>query len=170
LYGVLDGSYILSHCRMNEGEWSWNSIAGEKMNEKISDKTFGKVALERGFITKDQLDEALRIQAGEDVSKMSHRPIGRILLNNGFITFQQVGDVLKSMDKLYEEKTDKNFGDIAMEKGFITKDQLDSALRIQTDEYSITGNRRSIGRILLNEGLITIQQIGEVLKSRDKRP
>jgi len=138
------------------------------MDKSTTEKTFGKLALKKGFITKDQLEEALKIQADEDHSKASHKPIGRILLNKGFITLKQVGDILKSIDKLYEEKVDRSFGDIAIEKGFITKDQLDMALRIQMDEYSTTGIRRAIGRILLNEGLITMQQIGEVLKSKDK--
>ena len=137
------------------------------MNEKKSDKTFGDIALERGFITKEQLDMALKIQTDEDLSKVEHRPIGRIMLNEGFITLQQIGDILKSIDKLHEEETDKTFGDIALKKGFITKDQLELALKIQIDEYGLTGNRRSIGRILLNEGMITLQQIGEVLKTKD---
>ena len=139
------------------------------MDDKHSDKTFGDIALEKGFITKEQLDEALKIQAEEDASKEEHRPIGRILLNEGLITLQQVGDVLKSLDKLYEEETDWTFGDIAIKKGFITKEQLDMALKIQTYEYSSTGTRRSIGRILLNEGLMTLQQIGEVLKIKDEK-
>jgi hypothetical protein len=80
------------------------------------------------------------------------------------MTLQQVGSVLKSMDKLYEIESDKAFGEVAVDRGFITKEQLEAALRLQTLEYSSTGNRRSIGRILLNEGLITLRQIGEVLK------
>jgi hypothetical protein len=139
------------------------------MDEKTTEKTFGKVALRKGFITKEQLEEALKTQSDEDSSNINHRPIGRILLNKGFITLQQVSEILKSMDKLYEEKIDRNFGDVAIERGFITKDQLELALKIQIDEYSSTGIRRAIGRILLNEGIITMQQIGEVLKSKDKR-
>ena len=136
------------------------------IGEETVEKTFGNIAVEKGFVTAEQLDEALRIQAEEDISKGEHRPIGRILLNEGHITLQQVSDVLKAMDKLYEEKTDKSFGDIAVEKDFITPEQLDEALRIQMHEYSSTGNRRSIGRILLNEGHITLQQIGKVLKAK----
>jgi len=139
------------------------------MNKKNSDKTFGDIALERGFITQEQLEWALKIQTDEDISEVEHRPIGRILLNEGFISLQQVGEILKSLDKLHEEKTDKTFGDIALEKGFITKDQLEMALKMQTDEFGLTGNRRSIGRILLNEGWITLQQIGEVIKTKDSQ-
>ena len=130
------------------------------------DKSFGEIALQKGFITREQLDKSLKVQTEEDISGFEHRPIGRIMLNEGFITLQQVGSVLKSMDKLYEIETDRAFGEIAMEMGFITKEQLEAALRVQTMEYGSTGNRRSIGRILLNEGLITLLQIGEVLNKK----
>lgn len=133
--------------------------------EKING-SFGSIALEKGFISQDQLDEALRIQKEEDTSTGEHRPIGRILLNEGRITLQQVADILKSMDRLYEEETDKSFGEIAIEKGFITEKQLEEALKMQTLEVSTMEIRRSIGRILLNEGHMTLQQIGEVLKDR----
>ena len=106
------------------------------MNEKKSDKTFGDIALERGFITKEQLDQALKIQTDEDIPEVGHRPIGRILLNEGFITLQQVGEVLKSLDKLHEEDTDKTFGDIALEKGFITKDEFFTRLKLVQAEYN----------------------------------
>ena len=69
------------------------------MEKKKVDKTFGAMALEKGFITQEQLDEALRIQMEELKSKEKARPIGRILLNEGLITMQQVGDVLKALEK-----------------------------------------------------------------------
>ena len=139
------------------------------MEGKNNDRAFGEIALEKGFVTQEQLDRALGIQAKEDMSEGGHRPIGRILLNEGLITLRQIGSVLRLLDKMFEYNDDITFGDIALEKGFITKDQLDKALKIQTYEYSSTGNRRAIGRILLNEGLITLQQIGEVLKTKDKK-
>ena len=72
---------------------------GGTMEKKKVDKTFGAMALEKGFITQEQLDEALRIQMEELKSKEKARPIGRILLNEGLITMQQVGDVLKALEK-----------------------------------------------------------------------
>lgn len=74
---------------------------GATMEKKGGDKTFGAMALEKGFITQEQLDEALRIQMEELKSEEKARPIGRILLNEGLITMQQVGDVLKALEKWY---------------------------------------------------------------------
>lgn len=139
------------------------------MNEKKSDMAFGEIAIEKGYITREELEASLKIQAEDDVLKTGHRPIGRIMLNEGFITLQQVGNVLKSMDRFHEKETDKGFGEIAIEMGFTTRDQLDDALRTQTNEYGSTGKRKSIGRILLNKGLITLKQIGEVLKQKKEQ-
>ena len=60
------------------------------------------------------------------------------------------------------------FGNVAVEKGFITYDQLIQALEIQVYEVKTTGKHRPIGRILLNDGSITMRQIGEVMAAQGK--
>ena len=69
---------------------------------------------------------------------------------------------------MQEKKMGKTFGAMAVEKGFITQEALDEALSIQMDELKAREKARPIGRILLNEGLITMQQVGEVLKAQEK--
>lgn len=125
---------------------------------------FGVMAVEMGFVTSEQVVEALKIQDSEACSTGKSRPIGRILLNEGLITLQQLGEVLRATGKGDEKKVDKTFGDVAIEKGFITPEQLEKALKIQTDDACSLGKRRPVGRILLNEGFITLQQLGEVIK------
>lgn len=61
------------------------------------EKRFGIAAVEKRFITSDQVIEALTIQVAEDLSIGTHRPIGKILLENELITLQQLDEVLKSM-------------------------------------------------------------------------
>jgi len=130
---------------------------------------FGMMAVKMGFVTPKQVVEALKIQDSEACSTGTRRrPIGRILLNEGLITLQQLGEVLSATGKVEEVKVDKTFGDVAVEKDFITVDQLDKALKIQTDDACFTGKRRPVGRILLNEGFITLQQLGEVIKLLEK--
>ena len=129
---------------------------------------FGMMAVKKGFVTPEDVVEALKIQESEECSAGQHRPIGRILSNEGHITLQQVGEVLRSMGKMDEKKVDKTFGDVAVEKGFITENQIEEALKIQTDDACSTGERRPVGRILINEGFMTLQQVGEVLKSLEK--
>ncbi|UCD32951.1 MAG: hypothetical protein JSV38_03475 [Desulfobacterales bacterium] len=64
--------------------------------EKL-DKQFGIVAIESGFITPEQLLEAVRIQVYEDLEGTKHRLIGEILRAKGYITTEQIDEVLKLM-------------------------------------------------------------------------
>ena len=63
------------------------------------EKRFGILAVEKGFITADQVIEALRIQVMEDIEKGKHRLIGRILLEQGLITLSQIEGLLDSLGK-----------------------------------------------------------------------
>jgi len=61
--------------------------------------------------------------------------------------------------KTYE----KRFGNIAVDKGFITPNELIRALETQIQEEIDTGERQLIGQILLEQNAITSDQIKEVL-------
>ena len=64
--------------------------------EKI-DKRFGVVAVESGFITREQLFEALKVQLAEELKGMKHRLIGEILRVKKYITEAQIYKVIESM-------------------------------------------------------------------------
>ena len=61
---------------------------------------FGKIAVNMGFITAEQLIEALAEQVDDNLADKPHRRIGKILLENGWITKEQIGIVL---EELYKE-------------------------------------------------------------------
>jgi hypothetical protein len=66
-------------------------------NSNIQDyeKRFGVVAIEKGFITLEQLVTALRIQVLENVEEGTHRLIGEILFDQGLMSTEQIDQVLK---------------------------------------------------------------------------
>ncbi len=68
------------------------------MKKKQSEKRFGVVAMEKGFITAVQLLEAMKVQITEDIELQTHRPIGAILLDQGAITGPQLNEVLRAMN------------------------------------------------------------------------
>ena len=68
------------------------------MPMKKIEKRFGTIAVEKGFITIDQLLDALEIQVREDLTGMKHRLVGRILYDLGFLTLPQIERVIGSMD------------------------------------------------------------------------
>ena len=62
------------------------------------------------------------------------------------------------------------FGIQAVERGFITSSNLTEVMSIQAMERKFKGKHRFIGRILFEQGLISISQIDEVLESMGKGP
>ena len=66
--------------------------------EKL-DKRFGITAVEKGFITSEQLLEAMKIQITEDLEPIGHRLLGEILLDEKHLTAEQISEVLEVMEE-----------------------------------------------------------------------
>ena len=69
------------------------------MTIEVRDKRFGVIAVEKGFITKEQLFEALQIQVEEDLTGKPHTLIGLILVRLGYLSREQAEEVLLTMRK-----------------------------------------------------------------------
>jgi len=63
------------------------------------------------------------------------------------------------------EHYEKQFGIIAIEKGFITPTMLIEALKIQVEEELDIQTHRLIGEILMEKDYISAMQIQEILDS-----
>jgi hypothetical protein len=61
------------------------------------------------------------------------------------------------------ERFEKQFGIIAIEKGFINPEMLIEALKTQVEEDIEFKTHRLIGEILMEKGYITASKIQEVL-------
>ncbi len=59
------------------------------------EKRFGLIAIKKGFITEEDLINALTIQIREDVEIGTHRRVGAILLELDIMNANQVEEVLK---------------------------------------------------------------------------
>lgn len=58
------------------------------------ERRFGIAAVQKGFITADQLIEALSIQVMEELEESEHRLIGQILFEKDYMTAVQIKEVL----------------------------------------------------------------------------
>jgi len=67
------------------------------MSEGKLDKRFGAVAIDKGFITLENLIAAIKIQILENLQGLDHRLIGQILWEEGYIKTEQINEVLESM-------------------------------------------------------------------------
>jgi hypothetical protein len=67
------------------------------MSTQKIDNRFGVTAVKNGFISREQLFEALKIQLAEDLKGVKHRLIGEILRVKKYITEAQIDKVVESM-------------------------------------------------------------------------
>ena len=71
------------------------------MEIKMStENRFGVVAVKGGFITPEQLTEALTTQVLEELKGTKRRLIGEILLEKGYITTDQLYEVVEFLKML----------------------------------------------------------------------
>ncbi len=76
------------------------------IDKEISKKyctRFGLIAVNKGFVTADQLKEALSEQADDNLSSRPHRLIGRIFFEKGWMTDEQINMVLNELERMKEE-------------------------------------------------------------------
>jgi len=66
-------------------------------------------------------------------------------------------------EELETQHLEKRFGVIAIESGYVTPKEFVDALKIQVMEDIEKGRHRLVGRILLEQGIITLEQIDKVL-------
>ena len=65
--------------------------------EKSSGKRSGVIAIEKGFITKEQFMEAMGLQIENELIGIEHRSVGSVLHSMGHMTVEQIGEVLEAM-------------------------------------------------------------------------
>lgn len=69
---------------------------GMRVNDRY--KLFGEVALEKRFVTAEQLYQALTLQARAKVEGKPEKLLGQVLLELGYLSEAQIRDIL---DVLY---------------------------------------------------------------------
>ena len=75
----------------------------EGITKKYSPR-FGKIAVDKGFITPEQLKLALSEQVDDELLRNPQRVIGSIFFDKGWMTYQEIELVLK---ELFKEITHK---------------------------------------------------------------
>ncbi len=78
---------------------------------------FGIIAIEKGFISQEDLNEALKVQVGEKIEIGKNRLLGGILLCQDKISAIQIDDVVKTLFKQIKIAKKKNCSKIAKDVG-----------------------------------------------------
>ena len=76
----------------------------DKLSQKYNPR-FGQIAVEKGFVTSEQVKQALLEQIEDNLAQKPHRQLGKILLEKGWMNAQQVEAVLVeiSLSELFRE-------------------------------------------------------------------
>ena len=103
---------------------------------------FGLYLRHKGIISAEQLVAALEAQL------TTPPPIGQLALEEGIISPRDIFDVLRAQS----ESPNERFGDLAIEMGLMTRDDLTRLLMIQADR------KRPLADILAQQGILSEQQ------------
>ncbi len=115
---------------------------------------FGLYLKQRGIISSEQLVAAIEAQL------KSLTRIGQLALEEGLLAPRDVFDVLRAQS----ESPHKRFGEVAIELGLMTRDELLKLLVIQADR------RPQIADVLVHQGILTDDQMRrELAEFRDLR-
>ena len=90
----------------------------------------------------------------------------QLMLNHKFATEYQVGLLRLIQDYLVIRKQGKEFGEIAIDKGFATPQDVQKALEQQKKTFQQAKLKKLIGDILVESCVITVKQKNEVLKDQ----
>jgi MshEN domain len=107
----------------------------------------GELLIEDKLVTRDQLEEALRVQG----SVRAYLPLGQILLMQGVLTRAQLTASLKRHRKR------ARLGELLVRAGHITPTQLEAALTRQQQK------RQPLGATLVSLGYVTEETMREAL-------
>ncbi len=79
----------------------------DDVDKKLTQKycyRFGKIAVDKGFINREKLKEAIMEQIEDDLKEWPHRMIGMILFEKGWMTTKQIDEVLKELFEIKKEQ------------------------------------------------------------------
>jgi hypothetical protein len=104
---------------------------------------FGLYLKKKGVITAEQLVAAAEVQLA------SLTRIGQLALEESILSPRDIFEVLRAQSASPNER----FGDLAIEMGLMTRDELMRLLMLQADR------RRTIADILISQRVLTKQQV-----------
>jgi len=133
------------------------------------DLLFGRIAVNRKYCTQEQLDKCLALQA----NSRDRVPLGQFLKNEGYITEDQHSEILSLQRKNLAvldpvnraSKESLLTGRLAVKMDLMGEDDVNKCLRIQAR----TGEKRSLGEIMVEQGYLTAPQLKEILAKQHKR-
>ena len=129
---------------------------------------FCQVAIAHGFVSEEVIDRC-RVRQAE-----SGKPLVIHLIEQGHVDDKTLEAVIELVEKQVRGRERERravpglFGEIAVERGFLSQEQVDEAVRRQRREKA-RGCVLRIGQILVEKGHLSHPQVSEILSVQNKR-
>ncbi len=114
---------------------------------------FGSIAVATGKVTPDQLKECLDLQerwATIGVRKL----LGQVLREKGYLSDRDLRGILRAQGYKEQRLESKDFARIAVDCGFANMEQVRDGLARQKEAYKRGEGMRSLGRLLMDQGVL----------------
>ncbi len=118
-----------------------------------ADRFFGQQALELDFVTPEQLEECLALRT-KSIADDAPMALADILVERKHCTDVQIEAVQLRVRFIELRDQDRAFGKQCVKQGWISLQQLDSALEIQRKIFLKKKKIRSLGEILVQKGML----------------
>ncbi|HXE98591.1 MAG TPA: ATPase, T2SS/T4P/T4SS family [Dongiaceae bacterium] len=120
------------------------------------DRYTGQILLDNGSISNEKIEEALRTQ-----EELRTRRMGEVLAETTDIPHIEIEQTLQAASGKPEIPPEVRVGDILVEAGLVTRDQVEVAFKNQQ-----SGKKLKVGELLIRKGLITEEQLLSALATK----
>jgi triphosphoribosyl-dephospho-CoA synthetase len=138
------------------------------MDDRTSDYThgdrlFGEIAVRLFMASRKDVDRAVKAQfEARGVGALPN--LGEVMIGLEILSENQVKAILKAQEHYDERTVETLYGNLAVKNNFVTKADLEAALRIQER----TGRRLRIGEVLVKKGFVTWEQHEALLRAQER--
>ena len=123
-------------------------------------RPIGEILEEKGLVTHFSIDKALNEQ-----KILREKRLGDIISEQQDLPHQAIENAIEKANRDGKVSTQMKVGDILIEAGLVTKEQLDKALSMQGSD-----KKKRIGRLLIDEGVINEAQLLMALAVKFRLP
>jgi len=124
----------------------------------------GRLAVHYRTITGAQLDQAIQIQGKNGIGKDQKISIEDIIIQHKMASSRQVGLLILIRDFIELRQKSESFGKVAIKRGLVTPDDIETALIRQEKEFKRKKVNLLIGDILVDDGILSKHQCDLILK------
>lgn len=152
------GFYGLSQDLTHPYKLIFFTTRGVKIRQE--ERPIGAILEDKGLVTPFSIEKALKRQ-----KILREKRLGDIISERHNLPRQAIENVIENAQKSGKVSPRMKVGDILVEAGLVTKEQVEAALSNQDSD-----KKKKIGRLLIEEGLITEDQLLMALAVKFRMP